>query len=145
MVSKKELENFYKKNFEINELSFSLSKSSKSQINLNLVVIDKIIVKIVRLFALLCTHLIKLPNVQNYQHIKILKSKMQEIIATTINDPVYLSCMDEDALYYDKLFIKAINSFINQNNNVNSNVNIEENLKQVIIHNSTNLEAKIRL
>ena len=62
---------------------------------------------------------------------------MSEIIATTIDDPVFLSSMDEDALFYDKLFIQAINSFINQNNNVD----IEENLKQVIIHDSTNLEA----
>ena len=49
--------------------------------------------------------------------------------------------MDEDALYYDKLFIKTINSFISQNNNINSKVDIEEDLKQVIIHDSTNLEA----
>ena len=137
MVAKKELENIYKKNFEINELNFSLSKNSKSLTNFNLVVIDKIIVKIVKLFALLCTHLIKLPNIQNYEHIKVLKSKLSEIIATTIDDPVFLSSMDEDALFYDKLFIQAINSFINQNNNVD----IEENLKQVIIHDSTNLEA----
>ena len=54
---------------------------------------------------------------------------------------IYLLRKKTRALYYDKLFIKAIDSFINKSNNVNNNVDIEENLKQVTIHDSNNLEV----
>ena len=52
------------------------------------------------------------------------------------------SGIEQDELNNEIMLINSIKSIINMNNNINKdNTNIEENLKQVIINDSTNLEA----
>ena len=141
-----ELIRIYNKDFENNDLRFSFNKYSKGQINYNIYIINRMIIKIIKMFSLLCLNLIKIPNVQDFEHINILKSQLTEIIEKTFDDSSLYATVsegEEDALNNEILFINSIKSIINTNNNVNANKdsNIEESLKQVIIHDSTNLEA----
>ena len=96
------------------------------------------------MFSLLCINFIKIPNIQEFESINILKSQYTEIIEKTFDDDSLYSSIsgyEEDALNNEILFINSIKYIINNNNNSNKENNIEENLKQVIIHDSTNLEA----
>ena len=96
------------------------------------------------MFSLLCISFIKIPNIQEFEFINILKSQYTEIIEKTFDDDSLYSSIsgyEEDALNNEVLFINCLKSIINSNNNANKESNIEENLKQVIIHDSTNLEA----
>ena len=141
-----ELIRIYNKDFENNELRFSFNKYSKGQINYNIYIINSMTIKILKMFSLLCLNLIKIPNVQEFEHINLLKSQLTDIIQHTFNDESLYSTVreeEEEALNNDILFINSIKSIINTNNNGNANKddNIEECLKQVIIHDSTNLEA----
>ena len=135
----------YHKDFESNELRFSFNKYSKGQINYNNYLINNIIIKVIKMFSLLCLNLIRIPNIQDFEHINILKSQITEIIEKAFGDSsLYLTISgpEEDAFNNEILFINSIKSMINSNNNnANKENNIDENLKQVIIHNSTNLEA----
>ena len=136
----------YHKDFESNELRFSFNKYSKGQINYNIYLINNIIIKVIKMFSLLCLYLIRIPNIQEFEHINILKSQITEIIEKAFDDSsLYLTISgpEEDAFNNEILFINSIKSMINSNNNnnINKENNIDENLKQVIIHDSTNLEA----
>ena len=141
-----ELIRLYNKYFEQNDLRFSFNKYSKGQINYNIYLINNMIIKIIKMFSLLCLNLIKIPNIQDFEHINILKSQLTEIIEKQFDDTSLYSTLsgsEEDAFNNEILFINSIKSMINSinNNNLNKESNIEENLKQVIIHDSTNLEA----
>ena len=135
----------YNKDFESNDLRFSFNKYSKGQINYNNYLINNIIIKVIKMFSLLCLNLIRIPNIQDFEHINILKSQITEIIEKAFGDSsLYLTISgpEEDAFNNEILFINSIKSMINSNNNnANKENNIDENLKQVIIHDSTNLEA----
>ena len=140
------LNKIYRKDFEANELRFSFNKYSKGQINYNIFLINNMIIKIIKMFALLSLNLLKIPNIQDFDHINILKIQLTEMIDKTLDDPsLYLTLngAEEDAFNNEKLFIYSIKYIINSNNNNNmiKENNIDENLKQVIIHDSTNLEA----
>ena len=97
------------------------------------------------MFSLLCIKFIGIPNIQEFENIKILKSQITETIEKTFDDDSLYSTVsgyEEEELNNEILFINSIKSIINNNNgNINKDNNIEENLKQVIIHDSTNLEA----
>ena len=141
-----ELIKIYHKDFEANDLRFSFNKYSKGQINHNIYLINNMIIKVIKMFSLLCLNLIKIPNIQDFEHINILKSQLTEIIEKEFDDVSLYSNLngsEEDAFNNEILFINSIKSMINSNNNnnLNKDSNIEENLKQVIIHDSTNLEA----
>jgi hypothetical protein len=139
-----ELIRIYSKDFEKNELRFTFNKYSKRQINYNTSLINNMIIKIVKMFSLLCINFIKIPNIQEFEFINLLKSQFTETIEKAFDyDSLYstISEYEEDALNNEVLFINCIKSIINSNNNANKESNIEENLKQVIIHDSTNLEA----
>ena len=140
-----ELIKIYHKDFEANDLRFSFNKYSKGQINFNIYLINSMIIKAIKMFSLLCLNLIKIPNIQEFDHINILKSQLTEIIEKEFDDSSLYSTLngsEEDAFNNEILFINSIKSMINSNNNnLNKESNIEENLKQVIIHDSTNLEA----
>ena len=142
---KNELIRIYNKDFEENDLRFSFNKYSKGQINYNIFLINNMIIKTIKMFSILCLNLIKIPNVQEFEHIKILKSQLTEIIEKTFDDSSIFSTISssEDNYFNNEiLFINSIKSMINSKNNSNTNDNnIEENLKQVIIHDSTNMEA----
>ena len=146
-IQTKEIQNelirIYHKDFENNDLHFSFNKYSKGQINYNIYIINTMIIKIIKMFSLLCLNLIKIPGVQDFDHINILKSQLTEVIEKMFDDTSLYSTVsgyEEDALNNEILFINSIKSIINSSN-VNKDSNIEENLKQVIIHDSTNLEA----
>ena len=140
-----ELIKLWKKDFEKNEIKFSFNRYSKGQINYNIYIINSLIIKIIKMFALLCLNLIKIPGVQDFEHINILKSQITEIIEKTVNDTSIFDSatgIEEDELNNEILLINSMKSFINLNNNINKdNISIEENLKQVIINDSTNLQA----
>ena len=139
-----ELIRIYSKDFQKNELRFTFNKHSKRQINYNISLINNMIIKIIKMFSLLCINFIKIPNIQEFEFINILKSQYTEIIEKTFDDDSLYSSIsgyEEDALNNEILFINSIKYIINSNNNSNKENNIEENLKQVIIHDSTNLEA----
>ena len=96
------------------------------------------------MFSLLCINLLKIPNIQEFEFINILKSQFTDNIEKAFGDDTLYSTIsgyEEDALNNEILFINSIKSIINSSNNSNKENNIEENLKQVIIHDSTNLEA----
>ena len=140
-----ELVKIWKKEFEKNEIKFSFNRYSKGQINYNIYIINSLIIKIIKMFSLLCINLLKIPGVQEFEHINILKSQLTEIIEKALNDSSIFdtaSEIEEDELNNEILLINSIKSIINMNNNLNKdNNNIEENLKQVVINDSTNLEA----
>ena len=139
-----ELKKIWKKEFEKNEIKFSFNRYSKGQINYKIYVINSIIIKIIKMFSLLCLNLIKIPGVQEFEHINILKSQLTEIIEKSVNDSSIFetaSGIEQDELNNEILLINSIKSIINMNINLNKDNNIEENLKQVIINDSTNLEA----
>ena len=140
-----ELTKLWKKDFEKNEIKFSFNRYSKGQINYNIFMINSLIIKIIKMFALLCLNLIKIPGVQDFEHINILKSQITEIIEKTVNDTSIFDSaagIEEDELNNEILLINSMKSIINLNNNINKdNISIEENLKQVIINDSTNLQA----
>ena len=140
-----ELVKIWKKEFEKNEIKFSFNRYSKGQINYNIYVINSLIIKIIKMFSLLCINLLKIPGVQEFEHINILKSQLTEIIEKALNDSSIFdtaSEIEEDELNNEILLINSIKSIINMNNNLNKdNNNIEENLKQVVINDPTNLEA----
>ena len=140
-----ELIKLWKKDFEKNEIKFSFNRYSKGQINYNIYIINSLIIKIIKMFALLCLNLIKIPGVQDFEHINILKSQITEIIEKTVNDTSIFDSatgIEEDELNNEILLINSMKSIINLNNNMNKdNISIEENLKQVIINDSTNLQA----
>ena len=144
-IIKDELIKIWKKDFENNEIKFSFNRYSKRQINYNIFIINSISIKIIKMFSLLCLKLIKIPGVQEFEHINILKSQLTEIIEKAVNDSsIYetASGIEQDELNNEIMLINSIKSIINMNNNINKdNTNIEENLKQVIINDSTNLEA----
>ena len=140
------LNKIYRKDFEANELKFSFNKYSKGQINYNIYLINNMIIKVIKMFSLLCLNLIKIQGVQEFDHINILKSQLTEIIDKTFDDASpyqTISGSEEDAFNNEKLFVNSIKTMINSINNINmvKENNIDENLKQVIIHDSTNLEA----
>ena len=89
--------------------------------------------------------LIKIPGVQEFGHINVLKSQLTEIIEKVVNDPSIFETtrgIEEDELNNEILLINSIKSIININNNINKENNaIEESLKQVVINDPTNLEA----
>ena len=140
-----ELVKIWKKEFEKNEIKFSFNRYSKGQINYNIYIINSLIIKIIKMFSLLCINLLKIPGVQEFEHINILKSQLTEIIEKALNDSSIFdtaSEIEEDELNNEILLINSIKSIINMNNNLNKdNNNIEENLKQVVINDPTNLEA----
>ena len=140
-----ELYRIYCKEFEKNDLRFTFNKYSKRQINYNIFLINNMIIKIIKMFSLLCIKFIGIPNIQEFENIKILKSQITETIEKTFDDDSLYSTVsgyEEEELNNEILFINSIKSIINNNNgNINKDNNIEENLKQVIIHDSTNLEA----
>ena len=140
-----ELVKIWKKEFEKNEIKFSFNRYSKGQINYNIYINNSLIIKIIKMFSLLCINLLKIPGVQEFEHINILKSQLTEIIEKALNDSSIFdtaSEIEEDELNNEILLINSIKSIINMNNNLNKdNNNIEENLKQVVINDSTNLEA----
>ncbi len=140
-----ELIKIWKKEFEKNEIKFSFNRYSKGQINYNIYIINSLIIKIIKMFSLLCINLLKIPGVQEFEHINILKSQLTEIIEKALNDSSIFdtaSEIEEDELNNEILLINSIKSIINMNNNLNKdNNNIEENLKQVVINDPTNLEA----
>ena len=140
-----ELVKIWKKEFEKNEIKFSFNRYSKGQINYNIYVINSLIIKIIKMFSLLCINLLKIPGVQEFEHINILKSQLTEIIEKALNDSSIFdtaSEIEEDELNNEILLINSIKSIINMNNNLNKDNNsIEENLKQVVINDPTNLEA----
>ena len=140
------LNKIYRKDFEANELKFSFNKYSKGQINYNIYLINNMIIKVIKMFSLLSLNLIKIQGVQEFDHINILKSQLTEIIDKTFDDALLyqtISGSEEDAFNNEKLFVSSIKTMINSSNNINmvKENNIDENLKQVIIHDSTNLEA----
>ena len=140
-----ELAKIWKKLFEANEIKFSFNRYSKGQINYNIYLINSIILKIIKMFSLLCLKLIKIPGVQEFGHINVLKSQLTEIIEKVVNDPSIFETtrgIEEDELNNEILLINSIKSIININNNINKENNaIEESLKQVVINDPTNLEA----
>ena len=140
-----ELVKIWKKEFEKNEIKFSFNRYSKGQINYNIYINNSLIIKIIKMFSLLCINLLKIPGVQEFEHINILKSQLTEIIEKALNDSSIFdtaSEIEEDELNNEILLINSIKSIINMNNNLNKdNNNIEENLKQVVINDPTNLEA----
>ena len=140
-----ELVKIWKKEFEKNEIKFSFNRYSKGQINYNIYIINSLIIKIIKMFSLLCINLLKIPGVQEFEHINILKSQLTEIIEKALNDSSIFdtaSEIEEDELNNEILLINSIKSIINMNNNLNKdNNNIEENLKQVVINDPANLEA----
>ena len=140
-----ELVKIWKKEFEKNEIKFSFNRYSKGQINYNIYIINSLIIKIIKMFSLLCINLLRIPGVQEFEHINILKSQLTEIIEKALNDSSIFdtaSEIEEDELNNEILLINSIKSIINMNNNLNKdNNNIEENLKQVVINDPTNLEA----
>ena len=142
---KDELIRIYNKDFEQNDLRFSFNKYSKGQINYNLFLINSMIIKTIKMFAILCLNLIKVPGIQEFDHINILKAQLTEIIEKTFDDNTIFSTitstLEEDYFNNEILFINSIKSMINSNNNNVIDNNVEENLKQVIIHDSTNMEA----
>ena len=130
-----ELVKIWKKEFEKNEIKFSFNRYSKGQINYNIYINNSLIIKIIKMFSLLCINLLKIPGVQEFEHINILKSQLTEIIEKALNDSSIFdtaSEIEEDELNNEILLINSIKSIINMNNNLNKdNNNIEENLKQV--------------
>ena len=134
----------YKKEFGENEIKFSFKRYSKGQINYSIYMINSILIKIIKMFSVLCLHLIKIPGVQEFEHINILKSQLTEIIEKTVNEPSIFNTatgIEQDELNNEILLINSIKSIINSSNNMNKDNNVDEQLKQVIINDSTNLQA----
>jgi hypothetical protein len=139
-----ELIKIWKKEFETNEIKFSFNRYSTGQINYNIYVINSLIIKIIKMFSLLCLKLIKIPGVNDFEHINILKSQLTEIIEKAVNDSTIFDTatgIEEDELNNEIMFINSIKTIISINNNTNKDNDNIENLKQVIINDSTNLEA----
>ena len=139
-----ELTKLYKKEFGENEIKFSFKRYSKGQINYSIYMINSILIKIIKMFSVLCLHLIKIPGVQEFEHINILKSQLTEIIEKTVNEPSIFNTatgIEQDELNNEILLINSIKSIINSSNNMNKDNNVDEQLKQVIINDSTNLQA----
>ena len=141
-----ELNKMFKHNFDKNDLQFSFNRYSKNQINYNISLLNNLIIKIIKKFSMLCLLLIEIPKFQDFEHIQNLKSQIIDIIEKKFDNSSFyltLGAEEEDALNNDILFINCIKSIINGNSdNINTKENnVEDNLKQVIIHDSTNLSA----